>query len=144
MHPVMPIVVARSIRAISERECSNTTECPMTMLKVAIGASAQSSARHRLGRHGDLLALAAIAAAPGVLLAWLLPLPFVLPVLSVIAFVIACVVALFAYARNVPRRAPGMTLWDVAGIFTAIWITAGLLSGPARLIRFFEHLAAAI
>jgi len=113
----------------------------MTMLKLEIGAPARRFARHRLARHGDLLALVAIAAAPGVLLVGLLPLPFVLPMLSIVSFVIAGGVAVFAYRKRVPRKAPGVTLWDVAGVFTAIWIAAGIFSGPARLFRFFEWLA---
>jgi hypothetical protein len=117
-------------------------EYPMTMLKIEIGAPTQRADRHWLARHGDLLALVAIAAAPGVLLIWLLPLSFVLPVLSIVSFVLACIAGLCAYGNKISRRAPGMTLWDVAGVFTAMWIVAGILSGPTRFFKLFECLAA--
>jgi len=113
----------------------------MSMLKLEIGALAQRLTLHRPTRHGDLIALIVVVAAPVVLLLWLLPLQFVLPVLSIVSFIIAGIAALLAYGKKLDRHAPGTTLWDVAGVFTGIWIAAGLLSGPKRLSELFARLA---
>jgi hypothetical protein len=86
-------------------------------------------------------AFAAILCAPAIVLAWLLPFPLFLPILSVVSFALAVIIALFAVCSKVNRRAPGITLWDVAGGFTLIWIVAGLVLKPKFLIEWFERVA---
>jgi len=98
---------------------------------------------HVPARALDLAALFAIGAAPVVLLLWTVPLPLVLPALSIEAFIIACVVALFAHCSGVDRTAPGVTSWDIVALFTSIWIGAGMVSGPKRIVELFEQLATA-
>jgi len=92
-------------------------------------------------RHLHVADLVVIAAAPGVLLLWLVPLPLVLPVLSILSFVTAGVVALVAHYSGIDRRAPGISAWDVAALFTLIWITAGLMSGTKQFVELFDRLA---
>ena len=91
----------------------------------------------------DLAALFAIATALVLLLLWAVPLPLVLPALSIGSFIIACVVALLAHCSGVDRAAPGMTLWDIVAVFTSIWIGAGMVSGPKRIVELFEQLPTA-
>ena len=98
---------------------------------------------HVPARALDLAALVAIGAAPVLLLLWAVPLPLVLPALSIVSFVIACVVALFAHCSGVDRTAPGITPWDIVAVFTLIWIGAGMISGPKQIVELFEQLAMA-
>jgi hypothetical protein len=91
-------------------------------------------------RHPDLAALVAIGVAPGLLLLWFAPLPLVLSALSIVSFVSACIIGLFAHYSGVDRHAPGITLWDMAAVFTSIWIGAGIASGPKHLVELFENL----
>lgn len=89
----------------------------------------------------DLLALAALAAAPGILFNWMLPLPFVLPAICVVSFLIACAFAWFAYYTGASRRTARLTAWDVAGVFAVLWVGAGYASDPNALIQLLEILA---
>jgi hypothetical protein len=98
---------------------------------------------HVPARALDLAALFAIGAAPVLLLVWLVPLPLVLPALSIASFIIACAVALFAHCSAVDRTAPGMTAWDIVALFTSVWIGAGMIGGPKQMIELFEQLATA-
>jgi hypothetical protein len=95
-----------------------------------------------LARYVDLAALAVITAAPGLLLLWLIPLPLVLPVLSITSFMIAGVAALVAHYSRIDRHAPGVSAWDVAAVFTLIWIVAGMMSGTKQFAELFDRLAA--
>jgi hypothetical protein len=90
----------------------------------------------------DVADLVVIAATPGLLLLWLIPLPLVLPVLSILSFLIAGVVALVAHYSGIDRRAPGISAWDVAALFTLIWITAGMMSGTKQFAELFDRIAA--
>jgi hypothetical protein len=91
------------------------------------------------GPYIDLAALIAIAAAPGVVLAWLLPVPLIAPALSIVSFAIAGGVALYAYCSGVDRHADGIHAWDVAGAFALIWVGAGTLSEPETVLQLFGH-----
>ena len=93
-------------------------------------------------RYNDLAALVIIAAAPGLLLLWLIPLPLVLPVLSIMSFMIAGIAALVARYCGIDRHAPGVSAWDVAGLYTLIWIIAGMMSGTRQFTELFDRLAA--
>lgn len=89
----------------------------------------------------DFAALAVVGAAPAVLLLALVPLPLVLPALSIASFAIAGSVAAIAHCSGVDRRAAGVTAWDISALFTAIWILAGLTSGPQPFAGLFDRLA---
>jgi hypothetical protein len=98
---------------------------------------------HVPARALDLAALFAIGVAPVLLLLWAVPLPLMLPALSIGSFIIACVIALVAHCSGVDRAARGMTLWDIVAVFTSIWIGAGMASGPKQIVKLFEQLATA-
>jgi hypothetical protein len=89
----------------------------------------------------DLAGLIAIATAPAFVLLLLIPLPLVPPVLSILSFVIACGVALYALFTKASRDAQGIAIWDVAGAFTFIWIIAGIVSNPSHLLDWFDNLS---
>jgi hypothetical protein len=89
----------------------------------------------------DMLALVGLAALPGLLFVWLVPLPFMPPVICVISFLIACAFAWFAHSSGTEYRAAGLTAWDVAGLFGLIWIGAAMASDHTYLIRLVEILA---
>ena len=91
------------------------------------------------GPYVDLAVLIALAAAPGVLLASLLPVPLVLPALSIVSFAIAAGVALYAYCSGADLHADRISAWDIAGAFAVIWIVAGTLSEPENVLQLFGH-----
>jgi len=103
-------------------------------------SSTYGPALHKWGPHLELFVVIAITAASSVLLVWLVPPPLVLPALSFVSFVIAGIVALFAYCSGADRHADGITLWDVAGVFALIWVAAGMLSEPKHVVQLFGHL----
>lgn len=94
-------------------------------------------------RYLNLAGVIAIAAAPAVVLLLLIPLPLVPPVLSILSFVMACGLALYALSTKVSRDAPGLTIWDIAGVFIFIWIVAGMMSNPKHLLDWFDNLSIA-
>jgi hypothetical protein len=85
--------------------------------------------------------LIAIAAAPALALLVLLPLPMVAPVLSLVSFVMACALALYALYSKASRHASGVTIWNVAYTFTFIWLVAGIISNPMHLLDWFDKLS---
>jgi hypothetical protein len=89
----------------------------------------------------DLVGLIAIAVAPAFVLLFLIPLPLVPPVLSILSFVIACGVALYALFTKASRDVQGVTIWDVAYAFTFVWIVAGVTSNPKHLLDWFDNLS---
>jgi hypothetical protein len=89
----------------------------------------------------DLVGLIAIATAPAFVLLILIPLPLVPPVLSVLSFVIACSVALYALFTKASRDAQGVTIWDIAYAFTFTWIVAGMMSNPRHLLDWLDNLS---
>ncbi len=91
-------------------------------------------------RHLDPAALAVIGAALVLMLFWLVPLRLALPVLSMASFAIAGIVALIAHHAGIDRRAPGLSAWDIAAVFTLIWIGAGMMSGSKAFSELFESL----
>jgi hypothetical protein len=92
-------------------------------------------------RYADGAALVAIVAAPVVVLLWLVPLPLFLPMLSIMSFVLAGVAALVAHYSGIDRRAPGVSAWEIAVVFTLIWIGAGMMSGTKQFVELFDRLA---
>jgi hypothetical protein len=96
---------------------------------------------HVTARCHNFAALFAIGAALALLLVWLIPLPLVLPVLSIMSFVIASIAALLAHSFEIDRRRSGMTFWDAAAVFALIWIGAGALGGSKHIIKLFDQVA---
>jgi hypothetical protein len=103
--------------------------------------TAHSSAYPFTPHHLAQVALIATAAAPGLLLLSCVPLPLVLPLLSIVSFVIACTVTLFAHYSGADNHAKGFTTWSVAAAFALIWIVAAKFSDPVHVVRFFDRLA---
>ena len=68
-----------------------------------------------------------------VLLAHSLPREALLPAIITFVFVLAAVVALFAWRDPVPPRQFGY--WDVAGLLTLIGVMASALLEPGDLVR---------
>jgi hypothetical protein len=70
-------------------------------------------------RFQGLIGLIAITAVPAFVLLLLIPAPLVPPVLSILSFVIACVVAMYALFIKANRDAQGSTIWNIAYVFTS-------------------------
>jgi hypothetical protein len=117
-------------------------EVPMTFLKPE-HSSAYGPDFHALARHLERSALIVATLAAGLLLVWFVPPPLVLPVVGIVSFTVAVVIALFAYYSGADRHAHGMTPWDVAGAFALIWVAAGILSKPEHLVQMFGHMTMA-
>jgi hypothetical protein len=115
-------------------------ERPMTLWK-SEHSFASGFTRHSPGQHLELSVLIALAVASAFLLVWLVPLPLVLPTLSIVSFALAGFIALLAYHFGADRRADGITPWDVAGVFALIWVVAGMLSEPEQVVQLFDHIA---
>ena len=92
-------------------------------------------------RFQGLIGLIAITAAPAFVLFLLIPAPLVPPVFSVLSFVIACVVAMYALFIKADRDAQGSTIWSVAYVFTFTWIVAGMMSNPKHVLDWFDKLS---
>jgi len=60
-----------------------------------------------------------------------------------VSFLIACIAALFAHYSEIDRHAPGVTLWNIAAVFTLIWIGAGMIGGPKHIVQLFDLLTMA-
>src|SRR5262249_10941771 len=120
------------------RWCAPAMEHPMALWNIE-RRSAPLFAPHAPARYLDLAVFVALGPSPCLLLPWLIPLPLVLPALSIVSFTIACVAALFAHYSGVDRHAPGITFWDVAAVFTLMWIGAGMIGGSKQFIHPFEQ-----
>jgi hypothetical protein len=104
-------------------------------------SSAYGPALHTLTLQLGLAVLTATAATFTLRLVLSLPLPLVMPALSIVSFLAAGVVALFAHYSGADRHAPGITPWDVAGVFALIWVGTGMLSQPEHVVQLFGHIA---
>jgi hypothetical protein len=92
-------------------------------------------------RFPGLIGLIAITAAPAFVLFLWIPTPLVLPVLSILSLVIACIVAMYAVFIKANRDAQGSTIWDIAYAFTFTWIVAGMMSNPKHVLDWFDNLS---
>ena len=102
------------------------------------------ASRHPVGApagYPDFASFAVVTGAPVILLLWIVPLPLFLPALSIVSFAIAGAVALVAHGSGTDRRAPGVTAWDIAAAFTAMWILTGLMSGARQFAELLQRLA---
>lgn len=79
-----------------------------------------------------------VAAACFASVAWSLPRPLLLPVMSTLLLVLAAGIALLAWSRPRPRTEHSITYWDLAGALTLFGIVAALLSDPANVIPILE------
>jgi hypothetical protein len=92
-------------------------------------------------RFQGLIGPVAIAAAPAFVLLLLIPARLVPPVLSILSFVLACVVAMYALFTKANRNAQGSTVWNIAYVFTFTWIVAGMTSNPNHVLDWFDKLS---
>jgi hypothetical protein len=91
-------------------------------------------------RFQGLIGLIAVTTAPAFLLFLLIPAPLVPPVFSILSFVIACSVAMYALSIKANRDAQGSTIWNIAYVFTFTWIVAGMMSNPKHVLDWFDNL----
>jgi len=124
--PVMPALMERS----------------MTLWRMEHG-SGRKFRRYEETRLLDMAGVFSFAAMPGLVFLMVLPLSLVLPALSILSFLIACGLALFAHYSRTCRPAVRTLLWDIAYAFTFVWIAAGLLSNPRQLLDWADRLAMA-
>ena len=112
----------------------------MALWKIEYGSERKLAVRESF-RILDLVGLIAITATPALVLLLLIPLPLVPPVLSILSFVIACGVALYALVTEARRDAPGVAIWDIASAFIFTWIVTGMMSNPKHLLDWFDSLS---
>jgi hypothetical protein len=130
---------ALSSEGFGQQPMRSAMERPMTLWKTETYNSLPKLPA--TGRYLDLVALVGVAALPGLLFTWLMPMPFIPPAICVVSFLIACAFGWFAHHTGASRRATEVTAWDMAGIFTLIWVGAGLASDHTHLVQLFEFLA---
>ena len=92
-------------------------------------------------RFRGLMGLIAMTAAPAFMLFLLIPARLVPPVFSILSFVIACSVAMYALSTKANRDAQGSTIWNIAYVFTFTWIVAGMMSNPKHVLDWFDNLS---
>lgn len=80
-----------------------------------------------------LLVLAGVALVLGA--AIFVPVPLILPLVSLAALAAATAVALFAWCTGAQRHARQMSAWDVAGAFALIGFGAGMISDPTHVLH---------
>jgi hypothetical protein len=91
-------------------------------------------------RFQGLVGLIAITAAPAFVLFLLIPARLVPPVLSILSFAIACVVAMYALFTKTNHH-EGTKIWNIAYLFTFIWIVAGMMSNHKHVLDWFDSLS---
>jgi hypothetical protein len=89
----------------------------------------------------SLIGLIAIVATPALVLFLLIPAPLVPPVFSIMSFVIACAVAMYAVFTKANRDMQGSTIWNIAYVFTFTWIVAAMMSNPKHVFDWFDNLS---
>jgi hypothetical protein len=81
--------------------------------------------------------MAIVAALPLLVAASLVPLPLVLPVLSITFLAAATLLALLARCSGSDRKSDKVTVWDVCGACAFIGLAAAILSEPENVITAF-------
>lgn len=114
----------------------------MALLRSRRG-SAYDHTLHTLALQLGTVVLIAAAATLSLLLVQSAPLPLVMPVLSLVSFLVAGVVALFAICSGADRHASGITPWNVAGGAALIWVVAGMLSRPEHVVQLMAQITMA-
>jgi len=92
-------------------------------------------------RFQGLIGLVAMTAVQAFLLFLLIPARLVPPVLCLLSFVIACVVAMYALLTKADHHAQGSMIWNIAYVFTLTWIVAGLMSNHKHVLDWFDSLS---
>jgi hypothetical protein len=46
-----------------------------------------------------------------------------------------------AHYSGIDRHAPGVSAWDIAAVFTLIWIGAGIMGGAKQFVESFDRIA---
>jgi hypothetical protein len=90
---------------------------------------------------GVLALLSMLIAVPAFLTIRLLEPGLILPVLSIVFFSYAAIVALSAHSIQAERNSEQVTLWDLVGVFTMTGCAAAIFSEPDQVAKFFEQLA---
>jgi hypothetical protein len=67
--------------------------------------------------------------------------PLVPPVFSILSFMIACSVAMYALSTKANHHTQGSTIWNIAYAFTLTWIVAGIMSNPKHVFDWFDNLS---
>lgn len=101
-------------------------------------AHAPARRRRRRGPELVLAAISALAAGGAMAAAATLAPPLVLPALSVMLILAACVTAVIAWRTKGPSRPDHLTYWDVTGLLTFVGICAALLSEPEYVLPLLE------
>jgi hypothetical protein len=91
----------------------------------------------RSGR-ADFTAAALAMVAPAGALAWVLPMPLVLPALSLLLMAAAGVAALVAITTGCDRNSAVFSAWDSAGLLFFAGCCAAMLSETAQLVAILE------
>lgn len=112
----------------------------MAFWKVEDGSERKFVIEVPLRFHGAI-GLIAMTVGPAFVLFLLIPAQLVPPVLSILSFVIACVIAVYALLTKANRDAQGSTIWTMASVFTFTWIIAGLMSNPKQVLDWFDNLS---
>ncbi len=81
-------------------------------------------------------AVAAAVAMPLMLASLLLPLPLVLPALSLWSLTVAGLFALIGWLRPSPHPDQQVTAWDIAGAFTLIGCAAAIIGEIEHMVEF--------
>ena len=87
--------------------------------------------------HAALAGIAAAEALPLMLVAYLVPPPLVLPVLSIAFLTAAGVLALIAWCIRSHGNSNKMTVWDLSGASAFVGFAAGILTSPEDVIAAF-------
>jgi hypothetical protein len=82
-------------------------------------------------------AIATVEAIPLVLVAYLVPAPFLLPILSIIFLAAGGILALVACCIRADRNSDRVTVWDVAGACVLLGFAAGIFSSPQDVVAAF-------
>ena len=112
----------------------------MALGNVEYGSGRQFAVARR-ARFTGLAGPLAIAAAPALVLFFLIPLPLVPPVLSILSLVMACGVALYARIIGAARDGHNEAIWEISYAFAFIWIVAAKLSDPKHVLDWLDSLS---
>ena len=87
--------------------------------------------------HVKMAGLAALSAAPLLIAISWVPPAIALPVICLVAFGLAALVALAAWSFGARRDSDNVTPWDVAGVFVLVGCAAAMLSEPENILQTF-------
>lgn len=98
----------------------------------------QAQPRHLISAsRGPINVFLAFAIAPLVILALIAPLKLVMPIMSLLAFTAAAVLALVARRARPDLSIAGMRPAEAAALLGLMWIVTAALSNPSNVLRAF-------